>query len=63
MADILDKKAVAKLVRDIDRQMQRIAKERDKLDDIISTANAVLNDCDEARDDLQRARDALSRYV
>ena len=63
MADVLDRKALAKVIRDIDRAKARIAKERDKLDGLISEAEAIVSDSHEACDDLQRARDALSRYL
>lgn len=53
----------AALIRKLDKQMTAIGIERDKLDDLISEASALLDDCDEARENLQRARDALSELV
>lgn len=42
---------------------KKIAAERDKLDEIISGAMQIVDDCDEALIDLERARDALSRWL
>lgn len=47
----------------IDAHIKRIGRERDKLDETITHLQDILNDCDEALEDLQRARDALSRWA
>ena len=43
--------------------MLGVAKERDKLDTLISEAEDLREDCEEAWDHMQRARDALSEMV
>jgi hypothetical protein len=43
--------------------MQGVAKERDKLDELISELNQLKESCDKAYDDMQSARDALSELV
>ncbi len=45
----------------IAKHQANIAKERDKLDDFISSISALREDCDEAFESLQDARDTLSR--
>ena len=54
---------LTKLLKQLDARMKGVAKERDKLDTTIDTFVSLLDDCREAYDDLQRARDALSRLV
>jgi ABC-type transporter Mla subunit MlaD len=54
---------VNKLIRDLDKAMQRIANERDRLDDILGEAETLLENCRHAHDALQEARDALSELV
>jgi uncharacterized protein YdcH (DUF465 family) len=41
----------------------RIAKERDKIDDLISEAEAIRENCDSALTSMVEARDALSQYL
>lgn len=41
----------------------RMAKERDKLRDLVSDAEALRDNYDTALDDLDRAADAISQYV
>ena len=52
-----------KWISEIDKRMVGVAKERDKLDALISEISDLREDCDEAWDHLQRARDALSALV
>jgi hypothetical protein len=40
-----------------------IGRDRDKLDEIIGEYESLKDDCSEAWEDLDRARDALSRLV
>jgi hypothetical protein len=40
-----------------------VAKERDKLDEVIEEINGLRDSCDRAWDALQNARDALSELV
>lgn len=47
----------------IEKHEIALAKERDKLDELIAHLSQLRDDCDEAIDDLQRARDALSKFV
>lgn len=47
----------------IDKNMAAVAKVRDKIDDDISEMEMLRENCREAWDDLQRARDALSELV
>ena len=51
------------IIKTIDKHMAKIAKDRDKLDDFIDELNSLRDDCDEAYDHLQRARDCLSELV
>lgn len=55
--------SLAAFIRRLEKQMTAIGVERDKLDDLISEASELLEDCNEAKDNLQRARDALSELV
>jgi len=54
---------IKKLQKEIAKRMAAVAIERDKLDEVISDATDLREDCDEAWDHLQRARDALSEMV
>jgi uncharacterized coiled-coil DUF342 family protein len=58
-----NRKLVAKLVRDIDRCKGKIAAERDKLREILSEVESIVEDCDEAHDELEAAVDCLSKYL
>lgn len=51
------------MISKIERQKNAIGKERDKLDDLISELANLKDDCDQAYDLLEEARDALSRLV
>lgn len=50
-------------IKQIDRRKEAVGLERDKLDDLIGELQTLKEDCDEAYDALQTARDALSRLV
>lgn len=52
-----------KMVSEIEKRMKAIGKERDRLDNLISEIESLREDCAEAWDNLQDARDALSRQV
>lgn len=41
----------------------RIAKERDKLRDLVDEYQEISDHCDEAIDDIDRAADSLSRFL
>ena len=49
--------------KEIQKRMDAVAKERDKLDDLISEVTDLRDDCEEAWDCLVNARDALSELV
>ena len=57
------KMSLAATIKALDKRMTAIGIERDRLDDAISDATSLLDDCDEAKEHLQRARDALSELV
>lgn len=47
----------------IEVRMKSVAEERDKLDELIGELEQLKENCSEAHDCLQRARDALSELV
>ena len=53
----------AKIVKGIDAKMAKVAKVRDELDDFIDTLTGLREGCNEAWENLHRARDALSEMV
>ena len=53
----------ATLIREIEKRMISIGKERDKLDAMIETMTALQESCDRAWESLQEARDALSEHA
>jgi chromosome segregation ATPase len=55
--------SITQAVKQIEKRMAAVAKERDKLDDLVSELESLREDCREAYDSLQDARDALSRLV
>ncbi len=59
----MNKSQYAKIVKNIEKHMNQIGKERDSLDDMIDQLNSLKEDCEQAWDCLQEARDALSRMV
>lgn len=60
---MLTKRKIATLDRALAARQAEVAKARDKLDDTISEWAELKEHCEEAYDELQRARDALSRLV
>lgn len=52
-----------RVIAQIAIRQESVGKERDKLDELIGELRALREDCDEAYDALQTARDALSRLV
>jgi ABC-type transporter Mla subunit MlaD len=56
-------KTKGQILAQIKQAKARIAKERDKLRDLISDLDQIADDCDEAHYDLERAADALSRLL
>ncbi len=57
------KQKITRWMKQIDQRKDAVGKERDKLDDLIGELQSLKEDCDEAYDALQTARDALSRLV
>lgn len=56
-------KTLKTLTRQIEAHKARIAKERDKLRDLIDDACVILDSCQEAEDCLVNAVDSLSQYL
>ncbi len=64
--DVLTASAKAKLRRitaAVKKSTDRIARERDRLRELVGDLESIAWDCDEATEDLNRAADALSRYL
>lgn len=63
----MTKQAIARAMKQLEARMADVAKVRDKLDDTIREVRDDLetlrDDCQEAHENLQCARDALSRLV
>lgn len=51
------------IIKEIETRMQSVTSERDNLDEFISELEQLKENCSEAYDCLQRARDALSELV
>jgi uncharacterized coiled-coil protein SlyX len=60
---VVNKRQITALDRALARHQAEVAKVRDKLEDAISEWEDLRDGCREAYDDIQRARDALSRLV
>ncbi len=60
---MIAKGQIQKFIKKIETQQSRVAKERDRLDELISEMESLREDCAEAWDSLQDARDAMSRLV
>ena len=54
---------VASWIKKIDKHITKVALERDKLDETISTLDDLKESCRRAHDSLQDARDALSELA
>jgi uncharacterized coiled-coil DUF342 family protein len=59
----MNKRELRKLITQLGKHQKEVAKVRDALDDFISEADGLHEDCREAWDNLQDARDALSKLV
>jgi len=59
----MTKREMQSAVSKIAKMEKALAKTRDELDEHIMYFQQLYESCDEAIDDLQRARDALSRFV
>lgn len=59
----MNKRSVAKLMKQIEAEKAKITASRDKLRDLISEVSDICDDCDEAAEGLERATDALSKYL
>jgi hypothetical protein len=53
----------AKIIKELEKHMKAVKKERDKLDEFISDLEDLREDCDNSYDLLISARDALSEIV
>lgn len=53
----------ASFARQVRKHSKAIARERDKLRDLIANVSEICGDADDAVDDLERAADALSRQL
>jgi hypothetical protein len=51
------------LIKRLDKMSIQVAKKRDELDELISGAESLREDCDNAYRDLISARDSLSEMV
>ena len=60
---LITDRQVAALMRKIEKHRDAVAKTRDALDDAIAELEGLKGCCDEAWDNLQRARDALSELA
>jgi len=59
----MTKSQIQKLMKKIVLHQNAIARERDNLDDTIDSMKSLSDDCTEAFDALELARDALSKLV
>jgi hypothetical protein len=59
----MTKKEIANVDKTLAKHQAKVAKTRDDLDEAIGEMVELREHCKEAWDDLQRARDALSRFV
>jgi hypothetical protein len=59
----MNKSEITRLVKKLDSHMKAVAKERDRIDETIDQFEMLREDCINAYDCLQGARDALSEMV
>lgn len=59
----MNKRQSEAIIRKIEKHMHAVKLTRDRIDDDMETLQELREDCDEAYDHLQRARDALSELV
>lgn len=57
------KRTVATLSKQLEAGKKNIAKERDKLRELIEEATTIEGNCADALDDIERAADSLSQYL
>jgi len=60
---MLDPTKVREFMDEIEKKQKDVGKVRDQIDEMISEMGMLREDCVEAWDNLQDARDALSRLV
>jgi len=60
---MLTKRTARSIVAQIEKHEQKVSQARDDLDEFIGGLENLRYDCEEALEDLNRARDALSRWV
>ena len=60
---MVTKKQVYAWIKSIEKHKKAVAKVRDDLDDAISEMSQLEQNCEEAFDNLDRARDSLSELV
>lgn len=63
MTKIKPTMSIKTAMKQIEKRMIAVGKERDKLDDLIGELDSLKDNCQTAYDDLQHARDALSELV
>ena len=51
------------IIKRLEKEKAKIAKNRDALRELLSDAADIEESCNEALDDIERAIDALSKYV
>ena len=57
------KKQIEGWINQVQKRMDGVAAERDKIDEVLEELNMLKDDCERAYDLLQIARDALSELV
>lgn len=60
---VMTQKQIAAMVKKIERHKAALGKHRDALRDIIDDVEGVCDEAADARDNLQYAVDALSKYL
>lgn len=64
MTDLkLGKFTISEAVVEVEKRMVAVGEERDRIDNLIMELEGLKENCREAYDDLQRARDSLSELV
>lgn len=59
----MKKMSIKSMIRRVEKHLADVAKIRDTIDSSISEMSDLRDDCENAWDSLQRARDALSELV
>jgi predicted translin family RNA/ssDNA-binding protein len=60
---LLTDRQISAMIRKIEKHRNAVGKTRDALDEAIAELEGLKDCCDQAWDDLQRARDALSEFA